>query len=149
VLRAGSPQWCGDSFAEFEYALVETGTAVVEVDEEAVAPGLDVLHEPLERPLGWAGDYVAATLVAARLRLRPKRYADAQHDAAVRPSPAQLGGQRAELVGRERDRVPDARAGGPSQRRRRDPGHPQLGPAEANQRRLGLLGSSGASGAGG
>jgi hypothetical protein len=93
-LRTGLPQRSGHPLAELEHTLVETGTAVVEVDDEAVAAGLDVLQEPLDRPLRRAGDRMTATLVAPSLGLGPKRYADAQDDAAVTPSPAQLGGRR-------------------------------------------------------
>jgi formate-dependent nitrite reductase membrane component NrfD len=53
----------------------------------------------------------ACPLDGRRLGLRRDVDADAQDHAAVRPPFAQLCGHRPELVGRERDRVPDAIAG--------------------------------------
>jgi hypothetical protein len=73
---------------ELEHALIEAWTAVIEVHDEAVATGLDVLQEPLDRPLGGPGDRVSAALVAPSCGLGLEEYADAQDDASIRPSPA-------------------------------------------------------------
>jgi hypothetical protein len=110
-------QRSSDPLAELEDALLEPRAVVVGVDDEAVAAGLDVLQEGLKYPFGRACDRVAATLVAAGLGLEPERDADAQNHAAVRPARAQLSGHLAELVGRKRYRVPDARPHRPPQRR--------------------------------
>jgi len=66
--------------------LLEARAVVVEVDDEPVAAGLDVLEEGLKHPFGRARDRLAAALVAAGLGLALKRDADPQNDAAVRPA---------------------------------------------------------------
>jgi hypothetical protein len=63
---------------------------VVEVHDEAVGARVNVLTEPLTHPLGRTGEGVPAALVAARPRLALEVDADAEDDAAVRSSPAQL-----------------------------------------------------------
>ena len=129
------PQRCGHPLAELEHPLVQARPVVLEVDDEAVAAVLDVFEEPLRDPLRRAGDRMAAALVAPRFAFRTERDADAQDDAAVLPSLAQLGGQRAQLVRRQRHRVPDTRTRRPSYCRPRHPGHPELGATGANERR--------------
>ena len=94
----------GHPLAEFAHTLVETGTAVLEVDQEVVATGLHVLREPLDYPFRRAGDRVAAAFVAPDLGLRAERYADA----AIGPPFAQHCGQQGELVRGKCDGVPDA-----------------------------------------
>jgi hypothetical protein len=75
--RSSFPQRDGDALSELAHTLVETGAAVLEVDQEAVATGLEVLRESLDYPFRRARDCVAAALVAPDLGLRSERYADA------------------------------------------------------------------------
>src|SRR6187200_648484 len=89
-------------------SLVEAGPLVIEVDDEAVGTGLDVLGEPFGNPAGRAGDRMPAALVDPRARLGLEVDADANDDAAVGPASTELGGHAPQLVRRERDRVPDA-----------------------------------------
>ena len=61
-----------DFFAEAAGPILEARGDVVEVQDESVAPDLDVLGKPLGDPVRRAGDCVAAALVDCRARL-PRR----------------------------------------------------------------------------
>ena len=75
--RNSAAQRGGDVLAKLKHTLVEAWTAILEVDEEAVAAGLDVLREPLNYPFRRPRDRVTATLVAPDLWLGSERHTDA------------------------------------------------------------------------
>src|SRR5919197_6051771 len=83
-----------DLGCEPPYALLQVWARMTEVDDEAVAAGLDVLGDTLGDPLGRSGDRMPAPLVRRLLGNGRDVDADAQDQAGVRLLLAQLGGHR-------------------------------------------------------
>jgi hypothetical protein len=123
-----------DLLGEPPYPLLEPWRLVAEIDHEAMASALDVFGQALCDPLRRAADGVSSALIGApHVRLVSEQRAETQHDPTVWSQLAEPRRQLRQLVGRQRDRVPDARSPGAPKRGIGNAGHPELDPAGADK----------------